>query len=86
MYIWDLSVEEYRNVLDVHLIGDFALTKRSDPMKESVRAHPVSGEHDSYIGSDWVAATLPPKRVSGLIHTLTRSWRVGITVNAIAPG
>ena len=30
-YIWDMSVEDYRNVLDVHLMGAFALTKAVVP-------------------------------------------------------
>lgn len=34
-YIWDMSVEDYKNVLDVHLVGAFALTKAFIPqMKE----------------------------------------------------
>ena len=30
-YIWDMSVEEYKSVLDVHLTGAFALTKAVVP-------------------------------------------------------
>ena len=89
-YIWEMSVEEYKSVLDVHLIGAFALTKALVPqMKE--RGHGrilFQASMTSYIGQPQVAGYATAKAgYLGLIHTLTAELaEYGITVNAIAPG
>lgn len=89
-YIWDMSVEEYRNVLDVHLIGAFALTKAFVPhMKENRYGRILfQASMTSYIGQPMVAGYATAKAgYLGLIHTLTAELaEYGITVNAIAPG
>jgi len=89
-YIWEMSVEEYKSVLDVHLIGAFALTKALVPqMKE--RGHGrilFQASMTSYIGQPQVAGYATAKAgYLGLIHTLTAELaEYGITVNGIAPG
>lgn len=89
-YIWDMSVEEYANVLNVHLIGAFALTKAFVPqMKEQGYGRIVfQASMTSYIGQPQVAGYATAKAgYLGLIHTLTAELaEFGITVNAIAPG
>ena len=42
-YIWDMTVDEYKDVLNVHLVGSFALTKAVVPyMKEQKRGRIIS--------------------------------------------
>ena len=46
-YIWEMSVEEYVNVLNVHLVGAFALTKAFVPYeRESPRKNHFPGKYD----------------------------------------
>ncbi len=89
-YIWDMTVEDYKNVLDVHLTGAFALTKAVVPyMKEKRHGRIVfQASMTSYIGQPMVAGYATAKAgYLGLIHTLTAELaEYGITVNAIAPG
>ena len=89
-YIWEMSVEEYVNVLNVHLVGAFALTKAFVPhMKENRRGRIIfQASMTSYIGQPQVAGYSTAKAgYLGLIHTLTAELaEYGITVNAIAPG
>lgn len=89
-YIWDMSVEEYVSVLNVHLVGAFALTKALVPqMKELGRGRILfQASMTSYIGQPQVAGYSTAKAgYLGLIHTLTAELaEYGITVNAIAPG
>ena len=89
-YIWDMSVEEYQSVLDVHLVGAFALTKAVVPhMKARGRGRIIfQASMTSYIGQPMVAGYSTAKAgILGLIHTLTAELaEYGITVNAIAPG
>ena len=85
-----MSVEEYVNVLNVHLVGAFALTKALVPqMKELGRGRILfQASMTSYIGQPQVAGYSTAKAgYLGLIHTLTAELaEYGITVNAIAPG
>lgn len=89
-YIWEMSVEEYKSVLDVHLVGAFALTKALVPqMKEQGHGRILfQASMTSYIGQPQVAGYSTAKAgYLGLIHTLTAELaEYGITVNAIAPG
>ena len=89
-FIWEMSVEEYVSVLDVHLVGAFALTKALVPqMKELGRGRILfQASMTSYIGQPQVAGYSTAKAgYLGLIHTLTAELaQFGITVNAIAPG
>lgn len=89
-YIWDMSVREYKDVLDVHLVGAFALTKALVPyMKEDGFGRIIfQASMTSYIGQPMVSGYSTAKAgYLGLIHTLTAELaEFGITVNAIAPG
>ena len=89
-FIWDMSVEDYRRVLDVHLVGAFALTKAAVPfMKQQGRGRILfQASMTSYIGQPMVAGYSTAKAgLLGMIHTLTAELaEFGITVNAIAPG
>lgn len=89
-YIWDMSVQEYSDVLNVHLIGAFALTKAIVPyMKDDNFGRIIfQASMTSYIGQPMVSGYSTAKAgYLGLIHTLTAELcEFGITVNAIAPG
>ena len=89
-FVWDMSVEEYEQVLDVHLVGAFALTKAFVPgMKALGRGRIIfQASMTSYIGQPMVSGYATAKAgILGLIHTLTAELaEFGITVNAIAPG
>lgn len=54
-YIWDMSVEDYKNVLDVHLVGAFALTKAFIPQMKERGWGKINfpGQHDKLY---WTAA------------------------------
>ena len=85
-----MSVEDYKNVLDVHLVGAFALTKAFIPqMKERGWGRIIfQASMTSYNGQPQVCGYSTAKAgYLGLIHTLTAEVaEYGITVNAIAPG
>ena len=89
-YIWDMSVEDYKEVLDVHLVGAFALTKAVVPyLKEQHYGRILfQASMTSYIGQPMVCGYATAKAgYLGMIHTLTAELaEYGITVNAIAPG
>ena len=89
-FIWDMSVEEYEKVLQIHLVGAFALTKALVPqMKELGRGRIIfEASMTSYIGQPQVSGYATAKAgYLGLIHVLTAELaEFGITVNAIAPG
>lgn len=89
-YIWEMSVEEYQSVLNVHLVGAFALTKALVPqMKARGRGRILfQASMTSYIGQPQVSGYATAKAgYLGLIHTLTAELaEYGVTVNAIAPG
>lgn len=89
-FIWEMSVEEYVSVLNVHLVGAFALTKAFVPqMKELGHGRILfQASMTSYIGQPQVSGYSTAKAgYLGLIHTLTAELaEFGITVNAIAPG
>ena len=89
-FIWDMTVEEYQSVLNVHLVGAFALTKAVVPyLKEQGWGRIVfQASMTSYIGQPQVSGYSTSKAgILGLIHTLTAELaQYGVTVNAIAPG
>lgn len=89
-FIWDMTVEDYRSVLDVHLVGAFALTKALVPQMKALGHGRIlfQASMTSYIGQPQVAGYATAKAgYLGLIHTLTAELaEFGITVNAIAPG
>ena len=89
-FIWDMTVDDYKSVLDVHLVGAFALTKAVVPaMKAQGRGRIIfQASMTSYIGQPMVAGYSTAKAgYLGMIHTLTAELaEYGITVNAIAPG
>lgn len=89
-YIWEMSVEEYQKVLDVHLVGAFAMTKAVVPyMREQKHGRILfQASMTSFIGQPQVCGYSTAKSgYLGMIHTLTAELAAdNITVNAIAPG
>lgn len=89
-FIWDMSIEEYVSVLNVHLVGAFALTKALVPhMKTQNRGSIIfMASMASYIGQPQISGYATAKAgYLGLVHTLTAECaEFGIRVNAIAPG
>lgn len=89
-FIWDMSVDDYKSVLNVHLVGAFALTKALVPQMKAQGHGRIlfQASMTSYIGQPQVAGYATAKAgYLGLIHTLTAELaEYGITVNAIAPG
>ena len=88
--IEEMTVEEYKGVLDVHLIGAFALTKAFVPQMKARGWGRIlfMASMTSYIGQPMVAGYSTAKAgYLGLIHTLPAELAAsGVTVNAIAPG
>ena len=89
-YIEDMTVEDYVNVLNVHLVGAFALTKALFPhMKEQ-------GKGSILFQASMTSYSRPAAggrlchgqgRLSGPVHTLAaEGGPYGVRVNAIAPG
>lgn len=89
-FIWDMTVEDYKRVLEVHLVGSFAMTKAVVPyMKEQKRGRIVfQASMTSFIGQPQVAGYSTSKAgFLGMIHTLTAELaEFGVTVNGVAPG
>ena len=88
--IEEMTVEDYAGVLDVHLVGAFALTKAFVPQMKERRWGRIlfQASMTSYIGQPLVAGYASAKAgCLGLVHVLTAELApYGITVNAIAPG
>lgn len=88
--IEEMSVEEYVGVLNVHLVGAFALTKALfGHMKANGGGSVIfQASMTSYIGQPAVAGYATAKAgYLGLVHTLaTEGGPQGVRVNAIAPG
>lgn len=89
-FIEDMTVEDYVRVLNVHLVGAFALTKALFPhMKEQKKGSILfQASMTSYIGQPQVAGYSTAKAgYLGLVHTLaTEGGPYNVRVNAIAPG
>lgn len=88
--IEEMTVEEYSNVLNVHLVGAFALTKALFPHMKAHGGGSVifQASMSSYIGLPQVAGYATAKAgYLGLVHTLAaEGGEKGVRVNAIAPG
>ena len=88
--IEEMSVEDYTRVLDVHLVGAFAMTKALfGHMKANGGGSIIfQASMTSYIGQPAVAGYATAKAgYLGLVHTLaTEGGASGVRVNAIAPG
>ena len=88
--IEDMTVEDYTNVLDVHLVGAFALTKAIVPHMRSNKKGNIMfiASMTSYIGQPYVMGYSTAKAgYLGMIHTLASEVGAdGIRVNGIAPG
>lgn len=89
-FIEDMTVEDFKSVLDVHLVGAFALTKAFFPhMKAQGKGSIIfQASMTSYIGQPQVAGYSAAKAgYLGLVHTLAaEGGAYGVRVNAIAPG
>jgi len=89
-FIWDMSVDDYKSVLDVHLVGSFAITKAVVPyLKEQKHGRIIfQASMTSYIGQPQVCGYATAKAgFLGMIHVLTAELaEYGVTVNAVAPG
>lgn len=89
-FIWDMAVEDYVSVLNVHLVGAFALTKALVPHMKTLNRGSIifMASMSSYIGMPQVSGYATAKAgYLGLVHTLTAECaEFGIRVNAIAPG
>lgn len=88
--IEEMTVQDYCDVLDVHLVGAFALTKALVPhMKGNKKGSIIFlASMTSYIGQPYVAGYSTAKAgYLGLVHTLASECGAeGVRVNAIAPG
>jgi gluconate 5-dehydrogenase len=88
--IEDMSIKDFTGVLDVHLVGAFALTKAVIPSMKKRRKGSVifQASMTSYIGMPMVCGYAAAKAgYLGLIHTLaSECGPFNVRVNAIAPG
>ena len=89
-FIEDMTVADFESVLNVHLVGAFALTKAVFPhMKERGRGSILfQASMASYMGMPQIAGYATAKSgYLGLVRTLaTEGGAYGVRVNAIAPG
>ncbi len=88
--IEDMSVNDYERVLQVHLVGAFAMTKAVVPyMSKNKKGNIIFiASMTSYIGQPYVMGYSTAKSgYLGMIHTLASEVGAdGIRVNGIAPG
>ncbi|WP_320127907.1 SDR family NAD(P)-dependent oxidoreductase [uncultured Sphaerochaeta sp.] len=88
--IEDMTVEDFVSVLNVHLVGAFALTKAIVPHMKANKKGSIlfQASMTSYIGQPAVAGYATAKAgYLGLVHTLaTECGPENVRVNAIAPG
>ena len=88
--IEEMSVEDYTKVLDVHLVGAFALTKAILPhMRENQKGNIIFiTSMSAYMGIPSVCGYSTAKAgCLGMIHALAcETGEDGIRVNGIAPG
>ncbi|MDC7230802.1 MAG: SDR family NAD(P)-dependent oxidoreductase [Sphaerochaetaceae bacterium] len=88
--IEEMSVAEYQKVLDVHLVGAFALTKALVPHMKAQKLGSIifMASMTSYIGQPAVAGYSTAKAgILGLVHTLaTECGPENVRINAVAPG
>ena len=88
--IEDMTVEDFTRVLDVHLVGAFALTKALVPHMKANGGGSVifQASMTSFIGQPNVTGYSTAKAgILGMVHTLAGECGAdGIRFNAIAPG
>lgn len=88
--IEQMSVDEYKQVLNTHLVGSFALTKAVLPFMRSQKSGSVifMASMCSYIGNPNLTGYASAKAgVLGLMRTLASEASCdGVRFNAIAPG
>lgn len=88
--IEDMEVSDFENVLNVHLVGSFALTKAVIPYMRKQKSGNVIfiASMTSYIGQPYVAGYATAKSgVLGMIRDIAAEVGLdGIRVNGIAPG
>lgn len=88
--IEEMTVEDFTSVLNVHLVGAFALTKAFVPhMKEHGNGSILfTASMSSFIGAPYIIGYSTAKSgYLGMVHTLASEISGdGIRVNAIAPG
>ena len=86
----DMTVEDYTNVLNVHLVGSYALTRALVPHMRANKKGSIlfMASMTSYIGMPAVCGYATAKSgILGLVRSLTNELSEdGIRVNAIAPG
>lgn len=85
-----MTVKDYTDVLQVHLVGAFALTKAVVPYMKKNKFGSIifTASMTSFIGQPYIAGYSTAKAgYLGMVHTLaTELGDSGIRVNAIAPG
>ena len=88
--IEDMTVEDFTSVLDVHVVGSFALTKALVPhMKKNHKGSIVfTASMTAFLGQPYVVGYSAAKSAFlGMVRTLaTEISADGIRVNAVAPG
>lgn len=88
--IEDMTVEDFTSVLNVHLVGAFAITKAFVPYMKKQGGGSIlfTASMSSYMGVPYVLGYATAKSgYLGMVHTLaTEISGDGIRVNAIAPG
>ena len=88
--IEEMSIKEFESVLNVHVVGSFALTKAIIPfMKKQKKGSIVfTASMTSFIGQPYVMGYSAAKSAFlGMVRTLASEVSAdGIRVNAVAPG
>jgi gluconate 5-dehydrogenase len=88
--IEEMTVEDFCRVLNVHLVGAFALTKALIPHMKANKKGSIlfQASMTSYIGQPNITGYSTAKAgYLGMVHTLTSECGAdGVRVNAIAPG
>ncbi len=88
--IEEMSVEDFKSVLDVHVVGSFALTKALVPhMKENKKGSIIfTSSMTGFLGQPYVTGYSAAKSaLLGMVRTLATEISVdGIRVNAVVPG
>ena len=88
--IEEMKVEDFTNVLDVHIVASFALTKALIPhMKEHQKGSVIFiSSMTGFLGQPYVTGYSAAKSaVLGMVRTLaTEVSAQGVRINAIAPG
>ena len=88
--IEDMTVDDFKSVLDVHVVGSFAMTKALVPhMKANHKGSIIfTSSMTGFIGQPYVTGYSAAKSAFlGIVRTLaTEISAEGVRVNAVAPG